>query len=562
MGEGRFILRSIVILVLSLFSFVVCDDFTPHEDSCFQKSCFKVARVCNLDNKTFTSNDNAFGKTFFSFRPQDSNSASKILTLLDQRKSFNLTLTYQSSFNEGKQASWFMFNGSSCMTVGIPGDSAKEDVNGSQLGLSLGNMDAVLTPGKIGEICVKPKVNNYIFNLDYNFNLDAVVCGLWGRVALPIVRAETDLRVCATGNGIATDKFSKGLFSLECKETDVPYTRIDDAFEGDKGFGEIPPLNYSKFAQRKLIKTGLAGIHLNLGYDICRDWRTYVGLGLNVVVPTGNRPTGEYLFEPVVGANHCWQLGGLLECYKNWYCNDTKTGVYFYGTVNHLFKARQTRTFALKKNGAGSQFLLLKKFNPTVTGLDGADRVANILSGEAKIGAAVMVDASVMLQIAYRKLFFNLGYNLWFRTKEKTNDSICFSGFQDNRFGIKGNLNLSQIGDSCPYPNDPPCNALLSTASKSTIGVPADEDPSESNGDPIPKLLSCKNDIDVSAPLHPSAISNKIFATLGVNLYNESCNYNEFYNKAYILLSVEVEFGRNSSSISQWSIVSKVGIEF
>ena len=568
--------RKLILFLIILSNNSIASFFK--EDECMQQTCFKVNKICQTTETTFCKNKSIFGKTFFSVRPQDSNSATEILSLLDQRKPFNFTLSYQKSFQNNKLGEWFLFNGSDCMTVGIPSSTEIFDIDATQFGLSLGNnglLPPSLKTGALGNFCLQPQIKNYIFNFEYNFDLNNYYKGLWSRIAVPVVRTETELKVCSSGKGIDTEPFPAHLFSLplfeQCPTTPVPYICIADALEGNKGFGSVPALKYAKFPKNKQIKSGVAGVHFNLGCDAWRNECSYLGFGINIIAPIGNRPEGIYLLEPIIGANHCWQLGGLLEFYKKLEVSNLKTAVYFYGTANHLFKTTQSRTFALKNNAAGSQYLLLKKFDSSITSLDAIERVANILSGETKINSNAMLDASIMLQASYCKIFFNLGYNFWLRTKEKINGNVCFTGFKENIFGIKGSQPVStEVNCSCP--GIIVCEPNFSTASNSTIGKPAAADPVDPNGNPIPKLLTC-NDIDFSAPLHPLAISNKIFGSIGYNfnLSKKNAYYwmtpfvpkcNDVCNKAYVLLSSAVEFGHNNSALNQWTITGKFGIEF
>lgn len=524
-----------------------------------------ATQPCILSNSDDKPN-NDFGKTFFAIRPQDSNSARRITRTKDRLelfypsrrtiekeditellyKKFNvkidLALEYQASFGS-KLGKWFSVNNNNCMSFGITG-SQSFDIDGTQLGLSARNNML----GSIGKFCIKPKIQNFIMDFDFQFNLDLITKKLWARIDLPFVIARTKLGLNTFNDTAAAfGSFPLGLFSLDCTETQIAYHSIASALNGDLGFGAVPALDFGRFSNHWSTKFNVAGIHIDLGYDFLRTKRCHFGMSLHVVTPTGTNSSGRFIFEPVIGANRCWQLGTNISASYNFYnniYNERKIYFVFDATLTHLFKSKQSRLFSLKNNGAGSQFLLLKRFNAIGSALIGADRVANVLIGETKIGSDVMFDGAAMFKFNSYNLFGNIGYNLWFRSKEKRSKTVCFRNFAENTLAIKGNLPLSepQLSGTC---NLPPCMPNMSTSSKSTIGNPAP-------ADDVNTFIGI-NDIDFGTPLNPSALSNKIFASIGYNFNFSQCNWE-------ILLAGEVEFGYKRSALNQWGIMLIFGI--
>ena len=547
---------SLIFLILLLSS---NNYFLYSQETCFFKTCVVCSEKCDDSNDcSFDENDCIFGKTFFSQRPQDSNSARRILELnnisnnkvtnQDYRSNINVTLQYQKSFDSGKLANWFSFNGKNCMTVGIPGGGETFDINGSQFGMSLGSVDdtIALVPGSIGKICMDPVVKNFIADFDFYFDLDCIKSGLWWRVDVPVVQQTTDLRLTASGAGKNDSEYGVGLFDINCAKTPVPYTDILDAFLGDDGWGSIPALQAGKYKNCKQKKTGVAALHFDLGYDFYLSDCGYFGASIHAVAPTGGKPTGEFVFEPVIGPNNSAQVGFTLEGYKIWECCDERAvGLYFYGVGTHLFKAHQTRVFNLKNNGPGSQYLLLKTINEPTSYVFGAERVANVLAGTTKIGADFMFDGSVMLQFSYRKFFIDIGYNIWARTKEKRSSEVCLRNYAPLTYAIKGDLPLSTVDSFLG------CVSDISSANGSTIAQSATPTTTELT-EPI--FISA-SDINFSSALHPSTYSNKVFCALGFagNLRDHS---------VYIMVEGEAEFGKKNSAINQWGVLGKFSFDF
>ncbi|MDR3645981.1 MAG: hypothetical protein P4L22_00385 [Candidatus Babeliales bacterium] len=550
------------------------------------EDAFKTPIIADRDCSTNEQdkNDIVFGKTFYSTRPQDSNTARKIMRFIpnklyydsyydrDASKLMNLCVEYQKSFNSfsPKLAEWFLKDCKQCLTLGPSDDTHCFDINSTQFGL-------LIPENKPSTICLSPKIDNLIIDFGIGFDLSRFICNLWTKMNLVFARCKTSIDLTTCGGSAQTGMLPPCVYSNNCKPEPVPYKSICSALVGNQGQGSFPPLKFGKLTNSQS-ESGVASIIFDLGYDLIRRERGHLGANLHIVFPTGNRPNAQFLFEPIVGANKCWQVGLGVNSSYDLYCScDTKVGLYMDSILSHLFKSNQTRLFNLKSNGPLSQYLLLKKFDAQGDAY-GIDRVANILAGETKIGADIMFDGSLMLQVNRCNFFANIGYNLWVRTKEKRDDSVCFRDFLPDTFGIKGNLPLcTSVTMSCECPltdltadlpdsvkNDLPsmaalpnpdctpvnetlCQAVNTTASKSTISCPAQADAETT-------YLKI-SDINFNAPLHPTAISNKIFGSIGYNY--DTCRF-----PIYCLIGAEVEFSNGNKAINQWGVLAKAGITF
>jgi len=537
------------------------------------------------DNALYkTCDGNLYGKTFFSFRPQDSDSSRRILTWFNadyipksrntgdntcswprtgqyQNMRYMLIISpqYTQSFDPKGIGEWFFFNGCNAMTVGIPDDYQIFDIDGSQIGLSLGTTyDPIqevefLTPGKIGTVFAKPIVENYIIDLDFWYDLSSWHDHLWSRLECPIVYMKTDMHMCASGIGIQNEEYPNGLFSLDstvidsygndlCNTTPVPYNSILCALQGCQGWGAVTPLQAGKFPTHALSKWGAAGLHFDLGYDMYTTAPWYCAGSLHVVFPTGTRPNGTYVFEPVIGANKSWQFGATFIANYVRECKHGEYGLYLYAVGTHLFKSQQDRVFALKCNGPGSQLLLLKQFNSIGSELVSASREANIFCGNTQIGALLMFDGSLMFQYSRKRFVADIGYNFWVRTREVRSSEVCFRGYADNVYGVKGNESMETIstvgGDCAPFT----CIPDFNTNSHATISTSCVTD-----AQPV-FIQLC--DINYGSALAPTSMSHKIFAAIG------------YKTSWFVLLCGQAEFGANNTVINQWGVMLKLGVEF
>jgi hypothetical protein len=444
----------------------------------FELTCVNSSNKCDNNSSYETRDGNLLGKTFFSFRPQDSDSSRRILGWFNadyvewepkNRSMFTISPQYTRSFDTNGITQWFFFNGCDSMTVGIPSATQSFDIDGSQIGLSLGTVfdgydyTVSLVPGKIGIVSAKPLAENYIVDLDYWCDLSSWHDNLWLRLECPIVYMITNMNMRAKGHGNQSEDYPTGLFTLEsappdedgnvtCSSTPVPYCSILCALEGNQGWGSVVPLESGKFSTKALHKWGVAGLHLDLGYDIWDVPPWYFAGSLHMVFPIGTRPRGTDVFEPVIGANKSWQVGAtIIARYIKEHAHG-ECGIYVYAVGTHLFKSNQDRVFSLKPNGPGSQLLLLKQFNSAGTGLIDAEREANIFCGKTKIGAMFMFDGSLMFQYSRKRFVADLGYNFWVRTKERRANDVWFRKYSDTAYGIKGSLPMEDnVQSGCLY---------------------------------------------------------------------------------------------------------------
>ena len=536
----------------------------------FLVTCVNSSNKCDNNSLYKTCNGDLYGKTFFSFRPQDSDSARRILgwfnadyrvDLLKQEIKSVLTISpqYTRSLNPQEITQWFFFNGRKSMTVGLPDETHVYDIDGSQIGLSLGTSydpytDSVfLTPGKIGSVWAKPVVENYIIDLDLWYDLSSWHENLWSRLECPIVYMQTNMHMYASGRGNQTENYPNGLFSTTstlvdaygdemCNNTVVPYSSILCALAGNQGWGAVEPLSSGKFPLCGLNKWGVAGLHFDLGYDIWDIAPWFFAGSLHVVFPTGNRPKGTYVFEPIVGANKSWQFGATVIAHYIKEFERNEIGIYLYAVGTHLFKSKQDRVFSLRANGPGSQLLLLKQFGSSDTDLIGIQREANVFCGKTKIGATLMFDGSLMLQFSQDKFVADVGYNFWVRTKERRSNEVCFREYAEGTYGIKGSEPMSEAsfvgGPFAPVL----CSADFNTDSAATIAL-------SGATDATPTFIS-PSDIDYGSALAPTSMSHKVFAAVG------------FKSSWFALLSGEAEFGTNNTVINQWGVMLKLGKEF
>lgn len=253
-------------------------------------------------------------------------------------------------------------------------------------------------------------------------------------------------------------------------------------------FGTMPCLN--------LQKTQFSDFHATLGYNFILKQDYTLGLNFNAVIPTGTRPDARYLFEPIIGNGKHWELGLGLD--SNWiFYRDSQNenryaGIWLDATFTHMLDAYQARSFDFC-NKPNSRYMLLLNMTPAAdtttwdlvgttttnvkefSGNSNADIIFDDPSGlvvqadaanytysqytnssktdiwsgltpainytTRVVNVAIDLQADIAIKLGYigQDFSFDIGYELWARTKEKITpcQSFC-KNKPDEIYVIKG----------------------------------------------------------------------------------------------------------------------------
>jgi len=263
-----------------------------------------------------------------------------------------------------------------------------------------------------------PDQSAYGLRLDFYHNCDKIISGLYWYVNMPLVHIKQDVHVTTglsdtTFSDYTNDfvKYLKGAF-LGWPDSSAAPTVITHNFQ--------EKLTHAKYAGRQT-EIGIADIDLALGYKIFNTKKYDLGLAVALTIPTGNKPTGEYLFEPIVGNGHHVALGadlnGQFTLFGN-RCHNLKANMY--GKFRYLFESNEKRTLSLRRPDGTiinwGQYYLLGRNNPVAGALIPA---ANILTQNVSVRPGAQFDGVLGLQYNFRGFVFDLGYNFYARETEK-----------------------------------------------------------------------------------------------------------------------------------------------
>ena len=468
-----------------------------------------------------------------------------------------------------------------------------------------------------------PEIINFVMDFDIHVGMDGLLPGLYWGLHFPIVHTKWDLQLveCIADPGTTFTSYPGGYFSDEAIELsaltqgETAPKNVQTVFQGKAVFGDMrEPLKYGKIFGRQ-DATRLADLTATLGYNILLTDSYHFGLNIRAVAPTGTLRDSIFLFEPIAGNDHHWELGGGFSFHVD-FCRDEETnrkaGIYVVGNLTHLFNSNQRRSFDLT-NGFGSRYMLLQTIAAPSVGLHvlpGNTAAENQYQGRlvpainrttlcADISIPVQGELVVKLYYQNKGFEFDLGYNGWGKSAEKLKcrESIaeCYAlkgdaqlyGFNaaetsvalnatQSHATINGGQDIPDNDDAIGKGNlftgneltnanaDNPVGAAdnlgtalnnLRAADAATFGF-AQQAVQTSN----PAILVTNADINDCSALLPRALSHKIF------VYTGYTRNRDVHIVPYIGVGAFIEWACvcvcDNSASSQWGVWLKGGVTY
>lgn len=295
-------------------------------------------------------------------------------------------------------------------------------------------------------VSFKPVIDNITLDLNFYLGLDEWAPGLYLTIYAPLVHSRWDLHLCEAIDAKGTNTYDPGYFTPDTMQRNDMLNKFTEYANGDVvnpinqtvGGSDFTvlfqPLQKAKMSSKRRNRTRIADLRVAVGYNFVREDRYQIAFQGLVSAPTGNRPEGIFLFEPIVGNGHHWEVGaGFAGSVTLWQSDDERKQLILFGDANltHLFKGRQRRTFDLK-NKPFSRYMLIEKMGTPITdNLQGNSTapsaqfkheflpVANLsnISVDAKI--PLQAEVTACLTFVGNNISWDLGYNFWGRTCEE-----------------------------------------------------------------------------------------------------------------------------------------------
>jgi len=473
-----------------------------------------------------------------------------------------------------------------------------------------------------------PRIQNIILDFNVFLGLDELTEGLYFRIDAPLVYTKWQLCPCEEIINKGEKPFIAGyMANEEIQRNDLPKNFLD-AMSGNITWGDMKtPMQFGRISNCENSRTRVAEIDLALGYNFWLEEDYHLGFFIHTSVPMGNRPCAIKLFEPIVGNGKHWELGaGLSGSWVFWTseeCPENYFGVWFEFLVSHLFKTCQCRSFDFCGR-PNSRYMLIEQMGSNddiIQGdVDGTNTTAeyqyknnlmpainwSTLNVNVKINA--QIDFAIKLGYTRGNIGFDLGYNLWGRTKEKMTldncrcqtdktfaikgDSFLYGQTENtNIFGLSAAQNLATIHAGNNYPalnsDDPTLNPRIDN--------PYD---AKQNGTDLTSLTSANA---IKTSIQPTIITNrdltrcssvgsithKIFGHINYawkdrecseyipfvgigaegefsqdNLCCDNCNNNKNNNTSYTNCNNSNSCKNKRGALSQWGVWVKGGLSF
>ena len=345
---------------------------------------------------------------------------------LEQGGHVQATAFYGESMNKSAIGQYFgVGNGKNSFKVGselnanVVADTTN-DLDGGYLIHNQANPTAQAV-ALAGKITLLPKQTVYGVNLTYRQAfLGACGRNFFFQVSAPIVQVRNNLGF-SVANEIKVNLGAGAEYGLA------------DFFDGKvnvaaNNVNTQTGLTKGKMVARSLYATGLADLNLQLGYKmVCKDDR-HADVYLRGIVPTGNKSTGEYLFEPLVGNNNHYGLGLGLDADMTLWHEADKGRLSLQGSAayTYLFESTETRMPGINRRRDDSF-----KYNQYgLIGKPGDVSVApatNVLTQDFRVRPGSQLELMTGLSFhSQGGVSVNVGYNMNWREAEgvyrKAND--------------------------------------------------------------------------------------------------------------------------------------------
>lgn len=465
-----------------------------------------------------------------------------------------------------------------------------------------------LAPNFQSVITFSPKIENVLLQFYFNKPLDQILPGLYVNFMFPINYARWGLNPHETIINRGDPYFQNGYMG----DTLVTFTQVPSTlpapgpcvckpitpapspaapaatassaqayFSGNVITGDmLRPLSYNKISWCPLSRTDLAELIVRLGRNIICNDRTFLSCFARVSFQTGNKPRPEYLFAPIVGNGHFFELGFGTQGQHRCTPLNCSTNVTFLwdGSLETLFQNKQLRTFDFCAQGPLTRYLLLKRLNKTsLAYADELIEASYVTTFPVLVSRGIQGDIDLKLHIEHKGFTQTFGYALWGTSKESINPQFdqptCPTG--GNIYGIKGTTgayNYITTGTLAVT-----LEGLNATESHSTIFVAGPID----NPQPLPHTTTYDNVIGTQV-IDPSILavaSNSPLIVGCTSLDIESATspaqlthaftietgyaWQSFHTQLAILVGGSIETATsNPAELHQWSVWLKSTIDW
>lgn len=374
----------------------------------------------------------------------------------DNRSHVQVAPFYQHSVSSAELGKYFgVGNGSNTFTVGDTTATGliPVDLFGALL---IHNNTGTPAAAAAGTVTFAPKQEVYGTRLDYLQLFKFKKHSLFFKASMPVVYVSNDMGMTITGaNTVTVGSTSWTLADFFAGRVNVSATQSPE--------DQQSPLTAAKINGRRS-KTGVADLDLSVGFRWSHEEDRYLALSGLVTVPTGNRPHGEYLFEPIYGNGHHVALGANVDAgAKLWDHKHASISLHGGMQYRYLFEATEVRTASVQGivNDGGP---LVKLAHYALAAKNGQQNqplfpLANVLTRDMRVKPGSQLEGLLDLSFQNKHFVIDLGYNMFWKDQES---AWLKKGLEEGIYGVaKNNYDATELFNST-NPAQKPLVALLS----------------------------------------------------------------------------------------------------
>jgi len=320
-----------------------------------------------------------------------------------------------------------------------------------------------------------------------------------------------------------------------------------------------PEWNFGKITTCSMKKTGLADIEFKVGYEWLQHEPAHMETYIGIIIPTGNKQNGEYVFEPIIGrGKHVGAMFGSSLGIGIWENKGGDKTIRF-ELANHseyLFRNTQIRSFDLK-NKPWSRYIDMyaneeqaqeasTQANP-LYGKNLATPGINILTQQVKVTPGLAHNINSAFVFSVRTFEGEVGYNFFAKRAECVKLACPWlEGPALKHYNGLGTTNPIRNIQGDPY-LEQTVMRLETTPAQTLIPV------SVGNYETV---VIKETDLDLQSATTPCLISNTLYGTLGYR--NDEREYPMFGS-----VGGSYTFSKNNDAVlRRWTIWGKMGLAF
>ncbi|MFC1894437.1 hypothetical protein ACFLYH_00640 [Candidatus Dependentiae bacterium] len=391
------------------------------------------------------------------------------------------------------------------------------------------------TQNLAGKIRFRPYQEIYGAYFDYYQNMYQLLDGLFLEISVPVVNIKNNLDLAdldtLTPITINDDEHNHPSYGKNLR--DYFKGNVYDMANTYNSNSQQKPLKNSKIDGSKS-RSGMSDLKLKLGYRVIDKKSWWLSFNGYCDIPTGNRPTGEFLFEPVCGNGGHWFVGFGPDIRWNIW-NDEKKYFNFFSSfqVSYGIESSEKRTLGIKKDDGTpvpfSQYYLVGEL-----GVRHLMPFANVSTLDLSVTPKWMFEGLISLDFSFSNFHFGAGYNLFLKEKESV---FLKKNWEDDIYGIADVEYITSDGAATFLYNG---DGLIDDAGidenilgQHTIGI---------------------NNLDIDSATTPSQVTNKIYGSLGY--------ITDWQNPLGFFVGASYEWANSNSTFDNYSFWSNVNFAF